>query len=487
MLGRNFSIKIFCLLLCAALFITQAAQAQSGYLSAGNKLEVWVEDSLRANEYLNQFDIQYSNDNWLVGARLETDEEGRWDDDRETELVRRYAEYCDDYLTLRGGNFYATFGRGLLLRAMEDDEVRIDRDLDGIHGLVMWRNLEGQAFFGRPKNDDTLDRDHLLSGVDLGFQLTDEFNVGAGYVRMDADGDDVDESILGRPIEELAGGRFQFMHGAFDGYIEGAKRFRRGDVDALEGWIGTDAEDGRAWYGAMSVSLPGYAFLIEGKDYYRFDATYSTPPATNSEGMPLNNGFDERGFGLSATMSPIDEMTIYADGSLAEAQDDDAMRNSASGYLRREWYGKGAIQIGGEWYDGEKTTDGYEERFHAGPLLEVSYYLSEDLSVQFKGHFFIRDDLSTERQEYNETQTDLTISHSSARSLTFSLIKASEELVKYENEDTWLTVQFTCTLNHKHDLNLKFGNVRGGINCSGGVCVTEDPFSGFRMELVSRL
>jgi hypothetical protein len=450
---------------------------------------VWVEDSLGAASYLNRFDIQYASGSWLVGARLETDEESWWDEERGTEILRRFAEYSSEQLLLRGGSFYATIGRGLVFRAMEDEEVRIDRDVDGVYGSVNWRGLEAQALAGRPRNDETHLRDDFVSAVDLMIAAGPALRLGGAYARLDAaEGDEDFEEIQGRPpLEEIVGGRLQFTHGPIDAMVEGAQRMIRGGNDPRGGWESSSAEDGHAWYGSVSVGTLGYVLLLEGKHYLDFDAPYVTPPPVNYEGRPINDGFDERGLGLTFTVSPSPELTFEGNGSWAEASDGSADRGAARAIARREWWGRGALQIGGEWTR-EKGLEGHDEREYYGPMLEASYYLDPTTSLQLVGHVYARrDSLLGELDEYTEVQTDLTLSQAATRSLTLSMIWASNPVSEFGNEDLWLSLQLSWTFGYNHDLLIKVGEERGGIVCSGGVCHYEPPFAGVRVELVSRL
>ena len=473
-------------LLLTGAFTTERA---AGAVSGANRFELWVEDSLGATEYLNQLDVHYQSENWLVGARLEFDEETTWDPERETDLIRRYAEYSDEYFSVRGGNFYTTFGRGLLLRAMEEDEVRLDRDIDGLSGSVNWNRISGQGFVGRPRNDDTLERDDLLSGAEVDLQIADPLSVGGGYVRLDASGDAETEFRGHRPIEELAGGHLQFIHGALDLYFEGAKRMRRGERDPRGGWTGTQAEDGEALYGSVTLGIPGYVLLLEGKDYDRFDFDYSTPPPANREGTPINNGRDERGIGAVLTASPRADFTIDGNGSFAEASaaDDDAERGAFGLTVRKDWWGRGSVQLGWDWV-AEKRLEGHDERDYYGLTYAAGYYLTEQMSITTKGHVYARSDsLQGARDEYTELSADLTLSHASGKSLTLSVISASEPVREFDGDDLWFLAQLSMTFGYSHEVVLKLGEERGGITCAGGVCHYEPPFKGVRVEFVSRL
>ncbi len=479
-----------CVAGCLALSIS-APQAQFSNLTGSNRLEVWVEDSLRAASYLNQFDILYSKDAWNVGARLELDEEKWWDPERETELVRRFAEYHDDYLNLRFGNYYASFGRGLVLRAMEDQDVRVDRDIDGVYGNVSYKRLTAQAVAGRIRNDRNSSRADMLAGLDAQVEALQGLYLGAAYLRRDARNDATDEDLekLGHPaIEECASGRINWIRGVLDFYLEGAQRLRRGDNDPRGGWTWTTAEDGHAWYGALTLGVPGYTIIVEGKDYLRFDTPYSTPPATNRLGQPVNDGVDERGGAATLTASPTADLTIEAGGSFAEARDELGERADTYGTVRKDWWGKGALKVGGEWIK-EEEMGSHVLRERVGPTLECSYYLTDQTSLSFHGSFFAWDNhyRGEEAQDYTEITADISLSLGYSRAITFAIIKASEKVAEYDFDDQWMSVQLSWAFGYNHDLKIKFGQERGGIVCSGGICIYESPFEGVRVEMTSRL
>jgi len=476
------------------------ARAQIGFdegsISGANQAQVWVADSSEAASYLNLFDLQYAKGPWLVAARLEFDEEARTDAEHFQGIARRWIEYRGEDATLRAGTFYATFGRGLLLRAEEDEAVRIDRNIDGAHGALRWRNLDGQAFLGRPRNDDTHERDDLLAGAEFGVRLRPQLRIGAGYVRMDAALEEGETSEgeegaleLGSPAEELFGGSVQFSHGIMEAVVEGAKRYVHGERDPRSGWIGVSGLDGRAIYGSLSLGVPGYTLLIEAKDYEKFDAPYSTLPPVNEAGQPINNGVDERGFGATLTASPRAEVTIEATGSYAEAPeaDDPGERSAVQGSVRRDWWGRGALELGGEWTEEVELESHAYRRFY-GPEIEASYYVSSSSSLSLHGKVqsWINEIRGGTRDEYTEITSDLTFALDPYRSAVLAIIHATEAIDEYEGDDTWISLQLAWSFGYDHDLKVKLGEERGGIVCSGGICHYEPPFSGVRIEFTSR-
>ena len=466
-------------------------------LCGTNRAAIWIADTSRAAAYLNQFDLQFARGPWLIGARLEYDEEGRLDLERSSGLRRRFAEYRGTHADLRVGTFYATFGRGLLLRAEEDETVRLDRDLDGARGAIHGRSLAAQAVIGRPRQDESpYRRDDVLSGLDVRMALLPALTVGAGYVRRDAShtekeieaGISLEDSLpWGEPVEELVGGNLRWSRGIFEGVLEGAQRYVWGMRDNQEGWVGVSEEKGHALYGAMTFTLPGYAWLIEGKHYRKFDAPYSTLPPANSAGQPVNDGRDERGLGIALTANQDDDLYESA-WSWAAAQDEPGERLSAEGSVRRDWWGRGALKLGAEWV-WEHELESHALRCYSGPRAEATYYLTPATSLEMHGRFYAwtNEVRGNERQFYNEATLDLTLSVGYARGATLSFIHATDPVAEYDYEDNWVSLELAWSFSDSHNLKVKFGQERGGIVCSGGVCHYEPPFTGVRAEITSRL
>jgi len=127
-------------------------------------------------------------------------------------------------------------------------------------------------------------------------------------------------------------------------------------------------------------------------------------------------------------------------------------------------------------------------REYAGPTFDASLYVSEESSLSlhskilsWKNHY-----RGQELDEYTEVTADLTLALGPNRAFTFSVLKASEEIGEYDNEDVWLSGTLNLMFGYDRELMIKVGDERGGIVCSSGVCVYEPPFSGVRVEFISR-
>ncbi|MBM3318287.1 MAG: hypothetical protein FJY75_10605 [Candidatus Eisenbacteria bacterium] len=372
--------------------------------------------------------------------------------------------------------------------------MRVDRDIDGAHGSLAWRALDGQAFVGRPRNDATYERDDLLSGAEAGLRPLPGLRLSGAYVRLDADPADFAsrhagnaELAVGGPAEELVGGSLRLTRGVIDAVFDGAKRFVWGVRDPRAGWIGARGRDGEALYGAMSLGVPGYTLLVEGKRYERFDAPYSTLPPVNQAGIPLNGGLDERGIGGVATVSPVPEWICRAAASWADGRDDPARRLSYQGSVRRDWLGSAALELGAEWTE-EREIASHAYRRYYGPTIDaLRYFGRSSFSLHGRLQRWINEIRGGARDEYTEIGADLTFALDPARAATLAVTSASEPIDEYDRQDLWVTLELAWNFAYCHDLKLKFGRERGGIVCSGGICHYEPPFSGVKLELTSRL
>jgi hypothetical protein len=474
------ALKFFMLML-----VVGFAYMASGDITASNQLEVWVDDTLAAASYRDRFDLQYTNGPWLVGVRFELDEDVRQDLELGERIRRRFVEYRADEWSVRAGTYYATFSNGILLRAEEEEAINLDRDLDGVYGSVNWRALDGQAFVGRPRNDETRERDDLLSGIDAGVWVVPQLRLGAGYVRLDAVEDTTGPDI-GRPVEELVGANARWVRGVFDVEAEVAKRFVWGQRDPRGGWTGVEDQDGRAYYGGVTVGVPGYTVLVEGKDYYRFDFAYATPPTVNRDERPINEGADERGVGVSLTATPREDLTFDGGASWAGARDSDDSRTAVDLSARKDWWRRGALGAGAVWVE-EEDLEGHDRRSYYGPSFEALYYVSRRLSISADAEVLIREDsLGSALDEYTELDATVSLTRAPWGSLSLSVIAASEPIAEYANDDLWIAAELVWRVTQQHELRVRAGEERGGIVCSGGVCRYEPPFSGVKAVLTSR-
>ena len=97
----------------------------------------------------NWLDVTYRLDILTTGIRYEAFQPSK-SGQRKEGVAFLYFAVEKDGLQLRGGDFYAIFGRGLVLRAYEDRDLRVDNKLTGLKLLGFYRGLEATLLTGRP-------------------------------------------------------------------------------------------------------------------------------------------------------------------------------------------------------------------------------------------------------------------------------------------------------------------------------------------------
>lgn len=107
--------------------------AQDFKFSASNQLEYYFNSGNNKDIFHDWFDFAGTYDLYQAGLRYEAHQP---DDFGNTfqEFSYRYFQVTTKSFQIIAGNYYAMFGRGLILRSYENRDLRFDNNLDGIKG-----------------------------------------------------------------------------------------------------------------------------------------------------------------------------------------------------------------------------------------------------------------------------------------------------------------------------------------------------------------
>jgi hypothetical protein len=449
--------------------------------------EYWIEQSTHRGFLRQKLDADVIQADFRGGVRLELDQENRIDTLLVSGFTKRFLEYRKDMLSLTAGNFYATFGRGLTLRAFEEADIYFDRDIDGLRLAGSWPNLEATALIGKPLESATRTRERQITGAEVKGTPLPGLNLAASYVRSDAANTSQDPS-LGLPVEELSGTSASISWRNLSAYGEFASRNTWGQCDPDFGWVEDRNVKGRGWYFSGTAGLAGLAFFGEYKDYRNLDSPLNSPPTCNRTGRPLNYGWDEKGYHLEGNASPWEHVSFLADVSEAYTDDRSQRYAEASGEMEIErlesWSLRASLlrtrEVGLQAAIPEKT--------EIGPALEFTKPLGQRHSVTLAGEYHqARLDYRLGTSfEYSRRSGALTYSYAPWVVLYFSWEQATEKIPEYANEDRWVISELTLKLSENHEVKIRQGDERGGLVCSGGVCRYEIPFKGTKIVFANR-
>lgn len=415
-----------------------------------------------------------------------------------------------DYGALLAGDFYTSFGRGLVLSVRKVDELGLDTTVRGgraqfrfgafrteiIGGITNIQNVE--QISSRVLDDP----DDALIGVESIVEFADGLEVGVRGVHMWFDS----ASLLGHEeTATLAGGSISIprLGENMALYVEGAVlRHTDFEPDADR----RTADDGAAIYGSLSGFFGPLTLLAEAKHYRRFrfvtaDARlaaagiyYNNAPTLERFDQTVPNNFDASGGRLRAEIFfPEIHMRVFGNlmayyfskNETDPYGDDGAMAIHAYGGLRQDFEGGISGEISGGWR---------QERFNAdSELLRKLWHLEGELNLPLDGPHSLN--IKAEhRSEVKQGVPDnisfvkglLTTTYAFQPYLRISTLYGYTTEFEFKNPIHHVAAQFDWDFYHGSTLRLFGGRVPGGIVCAGGTCVNVPPSSSYRAEVALR-
>jgi hypothetical protein len=406
--------------------------------------------------------------------------------------------YSPEQLEVLYGKFYQTFGRGLTLRSYSDDDFRHYKSLHGLRGTArLPLSTEVVALAGRLRDVffqenaykvvNPADTNHQVLGADLTSRPLDWGGFGARYVRINRDST---RDPTAKAFTELYGGDLEGTVGPVDVYGEVCQR-----LGTKPGVGGRDK--GLGYYLSATAAFTGYSLLGEYMDYDNIGFPsgvyhYNDPPTPIKSGVAMNRGEDEKGFGLTATATPLDPLYLEANyGRLYKHED------TSTGVV--EWEGKTRYSLGTDWTFEAKFNHMVQQNVELHvlsrgtdkPTVHVNYLLGQS-TFAFEAEYDIvkeeRDDTPEEpSMTYHESALSLSYGYGEALLFTAGWQYVDKKLdIRYAGQTSWPMLEVAWSITERNLLRVRIGAERGGYTCSGGVCRFESPFNGVKAQLISR-
>ncbi len=453
------------------------SDGDSWEMSASNQLEYSLNRKTHQDIFHNWFDFNWISGIYTVGLRYEAHQPDDWGKTYQ-ELSYRYFELSGEFLNLTIGNYYAMFGRGLILRSYENRDLRHDNNLEGIKGTIDLDGFDLTLLGGTPRGKYERVNDPLHAG-DLRIAFFDWMTAGGSYLRT---------NITDFGFVRLYGGNAGLTFPHLDLYAEYARK---------DNPVGKFMEkDGNAIYVSSNMYYTGFGVSLEYKDYERFDfvnrdVTYNNPPSLakehlytllNRHGYILNLS-DEKGFQIQTTSTPHDKLSLLANYSYTTDHDDRMIFSEVYGEMEYDYKDLATIKWGLSRME-NKQVDG--SPYFLAPVFDLTYYLSGQNSIAF-----LLEHLWTNKHDGKVTYYDQIISvslaHSPIISLTFTHERTTEwKTREWSGKKRWFITALDLALGETHNLTLSIGSRRAGKFCSGGVCTDRPALDGWELKLLSR-
>ena len=501
----------------AQLTFSNLLEGQAGY----NPFNADQVKSKNATDYYDQFNAEYAFPTLRLGARFEANHSSS-----ETqsfmgyeEFTQRYADWSDEHLRARLGNFYTILGRGLIHRSFELPGVVLDqpgradherfgpsRDVDGVLAEADAGRFSARLFSGRPKlGDQALGTPNgVLTGAQGVVDVLRDSKIGAAYVRFSNTGfaSEYASGFVEADPLRLAG----LEAVALPLYFEYAQANRSwGDW-----WkFSTGSRDTSALYASANLISGPFALAAEWKDYRAFRLGFNDPPSLVPEHsyylLNRNTHFliadQEKGFQLEGSYSVPAWGSLTLNQSRGDGDIGSLFRPKPVRFEEkyaevrvapkryRDWegtvfYQRGKdefISIARRWTAGASTTARFLERF--------STTLDFEMLGAHRVDFFGR---PTDR--FIDRYVSLTVARSQRGSIAAVWQRTNDPLDEALEDQQDLVVQpntfFSMVLNARlsdqNEATLFVGERRPGLACTAGTCYVVEAFKGAELRLTTR-
>jgi hypothetical protein len=454
-------------------------------------------------------------------------------------ISRRFIEFNMDDIYMRGGNSSALFGRGLALNLFEDRGLAYDTWMDGVqlkyNPDYFNVTLLGGTIDFRDSLTITRHEIYKIRGGNLEVQPLDETIFGFSYVYSEgnipqgATKSGIPPKNIKAEIPEFY---FSLNLSRLSVYLDWSRKWTN---------IPEDKTTSTGWglYGAVSYLGDGYGITLDYKNYSfdirdpygRNDLTrptrmlpFQNPPIVQKEhsytlltrALHEVNFNDEVGFQIEAFYSLNNNTSINFNTSFSSIHDSYELNGFTFSRIKRagnflpsfnkEFFPYYELFLEGEhYYDissavrlavafrkytffNEFSSDKSSTVTNSFVIpLQVQNVFSEKYSLTFQSeHEWVSEEFKgTTNKLFNHL---ITVINSFYSNLTATIrIEYTTSDKDVSGRKNWLSGEIGYRLMQSHVITVSYGNERGGLACSNGVCRYIQPFEGLRLAILSQI
>ncbi len=429
----------------------------------------------------NWLDLGYKYNYWRAGIRVE------FHDPRNSllyndKITQRYIEFKKDWLRVRAGNSYERLGRGLVFHAFEiqsqtldrtNQNVAIDRNIDGANINISLDKLEVTGIWGRPLRMFSSERGDPLGGGEIRFRPLPALLLGGTYLRLQTEDFRQNDFHVDMRSAEIS-----LNLDAIDLYAELAQKRSSNTFSD---------PNGKAVYAAANYAGNTFGLSAEFKRYEDFSTVFNNPPAlvkTHSFVL-LNrhthslNANDEIDYQFEGYFSPNFNTMITLHASGADNLESDERRRF------REYF----IDSRNEWGDRliSRVLFDYSKDRPVGDLnrwtlaTEVDHLLNDRDSILLDGQMQHIDNENSGK--YWNMLGLLAFS----RSPWITISTQYEHTTNvFADKSNWFSGILNLKIGQHHDVIFTLGSRPAGLVCSGGICFQVPEFEGLELRWNAR-
>lgn len=469
------------------------ACAEEVQISGGNYGRYYLYHESKVDSIADRFQFDLNIGKFYAGALFEIKHDTLLNAATHDSISQRFFGWEDNGLSIHAGNFYQVFDRGLILNAYRDDNVSIDKPLDGIRvsGKYQYFDFDALAVSSALREDTTIERKYpTMRAARVKLKPYGFIQIGSGHVRL-LQNMETAGNVKTNMTEVNARINFKYI----DSYIEYAKR----DGYVIDFLGEKSSQDGDGTYANINTHYWKFSGLFEYKNYKYLTypsvkGSFNQPPAVNHQERSLESLYNVDGeVGWRSVMHFSHSAYWGIEIDYAESKSRDPRQYYEDPHYR-DYLNELFLEGRGTYYKGNEFILSFDrvkhtEKNEITPKLELSYDLSDEYSMTFTTYaidyrIYDRDPVD---KEYIEKYLNIDINRSEKYSLSIGGSWSDQKWGGAPALAPAEMIYIEGTLRYpNHDLTVFYGGQRGGLVCAGGICSIKPTFRGLKISLLSR-
>jgi hypothetical protein len=353
------------------------------------------------------------------------------------------------------GDFYASFGKGLVLSVTKDEAQYQDRTIIGSMGSFNFDKIRFKVLGGVADQELTGEKESIVA-TEVILPKIRKFEPALRY----SFADDYNKVIVD-------GARHTGSIGVNAVSLWGFLDF---NAEMAYMWHESTARNGHAVYLGTNMYKGRWSMLVEYKDYFRFNNNFNNPPLADLDdaeallddifGLYIKNIYNWRrinsdiygSFGYYTYWhAPKDAYQYFA------------------GIIKPDLFGRLYLQA--EYGQRRELQTIHKALINADLTLTGKYSLQYMLEGKTR-----RSDLGS----LSEWNTSVTLSRASLFALTYMREFGNRQAI---GQTSFQSVKVDVDITNSWRASVNYGSSRGGLICSGGICRFEPPFKGTKIGM----
>ena len=517
-------------------------------LRYGSGSEFLGSGKVRKEYFENLADARININDFVFGARLEISDPIEYGLDFKG-IRKRFVEYNnrDFGVSLRAGDFWDIFSRGLTLNVFEDRALAYDTGIDGVS--VTYENrfgkknpvkVRGQIIGGDLTYNDVINPDRIESyrirNANFDVSPVKQVTLGGSYIYSEGSlptGADTTQIQAYLPEVNL---NVNFPE------VQFYTSYARKHVNTTPNSIFPDeiSAEGDGLYSSLVYTREALGVTLEYKNY-RFDVTnpdnqspdrptkmlpFQNPPVAQREHTStlvsrnphVVNFNDEVGGQLDIIYVPNDKMTFTANGSIASRhyqynnvdsagqivyerveRDFDLIPDlDAAFYPFWEFYLEGEYYVSDRFFTKLAYARQSETTYNQNNPLNSETIQATTIPTEFRYSFnnqyslklvfeqqWVNNSIRLDQKGYMNQFVSLNLTKSPEFSIALNAEFTNDEEEPTDTQ-SWFLAEALYRLNQSNTITVSYGSERGGLRCTNGICRFVNPFEGFRLSIQSQ-